>query len=113
MATEANPRTSDPRRESGYWLVGAYWKGFDPPDQTARFLEERIWENGYDERAVDLIKAMKVGDRIALKAATVQKRNLPFEADGRSVPKMVGKAVGTITPDSAQGHTAEAACDLA
>lgn len=107
MATEANPRTSDPRRESGYWLVGAYWKGFDPPDQTARFLEERIWENGYDERAVDLIKAMKVGDRIALKAATVQKRNLPFEADGRAVPKMVVKAVGTITHNPENGYQVE------
>jgi len=30
-----------------YWLVGAYWDDRDPADQTERFLEEGIWENGY------------------------------------------------------------------
>ena len=40
-----------------YWLVGAFW---DNTDQTSRFLEEGIWENGYTDRYLDLVRQMKV-----------------------------------------------------
>jgi 5-methylcytosine-specific restriction protein B len=32
--------------ENNYWMVGAYYGGSDPPDQTQRFLDEGIWRNG-------------------------------------------------------------------
>ena len=53
-----------PKTDADYWLVGAYWDGEDPPDQTERFLAERIWENGYEDRYLDLVRAMKVGDKM-------------------------------------------------
>ena len=31
----------------GYWFVGAAWGGTD--DQTSRFVQEGLWENGYDD----------------------------------------------------------------
>jgi 5-methylcytosine-specific restriction protein B len=96
-----------PYPEGAYWMVGAYWKGFDPPDQTARFLEEGTWENGYDEKFLGLVKSMKVGDRIAIKAATTQRRNLPFDAGGYAIPKMVIKAIGTITHNPQDGYRVE------
>jgi len=97
--------------ENDYWMVGAYWKGFDPPDQTARFLEEGIWENGYDDRHVERVKTMKAGDRIAIKATTTQRVNLPFDADGHAVSKMTIKAVGTIVHNPGNGYQIEVAWD--
>jgi 5-methylcytosine-specific restriction protein B len=111
MTTAAIPKAPGLPPESDYWMVGAYWKGFDPPDQTVRFLEERVWENGYDEQFIDLVKSMKAGDRIALKAATTQRKNLPFDAGGRTVPKMIVKAVGTITHNPENGYQIEVEWD--
>ena len=39
-----------------YWFVGAMW---DYNDETARFLDNGIWENGYDDRFIDLVKICK------------------------------------------------------
>ena len=88
-------KTDKPSNVS-YWMVGAYWAGSDPQDQTQRFLEEGVWENGYDDRFLDEVKGIKVGDKIAIKAAITQKNNLPFDARGKTVSKMVIKAVGTV-----------------
>jgi 5-methylcytosine-specific restriction protein B len=79
-----------------YWMVGAYWHGSDPADQTERFLRDGIWENGYEDKYLDLVGQMKAGDRIAIKAAVTQKEGLPFDAGGRTVSKMLIKATGTI-----------------
>lgn len=97
--------------ENDYWMVGAYWKGFDPADQTARFLEEGIWENGYDDRYVERVRTMKPGDRIAVKATTTQRVNLPFDAGGRTVSKMTIKAVGTIVHNPGNGYQIEVEWD--
>jgi 5-methylcytosine-specific restriction enzyme B len=90
-----------------YWLVGAYWDDRDPRDQTVRFLEEGIWENGYHDRYLDEVKAMKVNDKIAIKASTTQRKNLPFDAQDRTVSRMIIKAVGTIVANRGDGRTVE------
>jgi 5-methylcytosine-specific restriction protein B len=95
-----------------YWMVGAYWAGSDPQDQTQRFLEEGIWENGYDDKFLDEVKSIKVGDKIAIKAAITQKNNLPFDARGNTVSKMVIKAVGTVIANRNDGTTVEVEWDL-
>ena len=77
------------------WFVGASW-GEENEDQTSRFLQERIWENGYDDRYLDLVRAMRAGDRIAIKATYTRKRDLPFDNRGESVSVMAIKAIGTI-----------------
>lgn len=93
--------------ENNYWLVGAYWGGNDPPDQTARFLEDAIWQNGYEDRYLDIVKSMKVGDRIAIKSSYTQKNNLPFDARGKTVSRMTIKAQGTIVANRNDGRTVE------
>lgn len=100
------PKTTMNLGAQDYWLVGAYWDGNDP-DQTKRFLEEGVWENGYDDKFLEEVRAMQVGDRIAIKAATVQKNGLPFDAHGRSISKLVIKARGTIVKNRADGKTVE------
>jgi 5-methylcytosine-specific restriction protein B len=93
--------------ENNYWLVGAYWGGNDPPDQMARFLEEAIWQNGYEDRYLDIVKSMKVGDRIAIKSSSTQKNNLPFDGRGKTVSRLTIKALGTIVANRNDGRTVE------
>ncbi|MBE3719945.1 hypothetical protein HJ202_05540 [Vibrio parahaemolyticus] len=59
------------------WFVGAsYDNGSD--DQTERFLQEGIWENGYDDKYIDEVRSMKPGDRIAIKSAYTRKKKPTF-----------------------------------
>ncbi len=94
-----------------YWLVGAYWEERDPHDQTQRFLDEGIWENGYDDKYLDLVKSVKVGDRIAIKTSSTQKKDLPFDAQGRTVSYMGIKAIGTVVKNDRDGRRIEVEWD--
>ena len=47
---------------------------------------------------------MKVGDRIAIKAMSTQKHNLPFENHGKTVSVMTIKATGTIVKNHGNGR---------
>ncbi len=93
--------------DKDYWLVGAYWNDRDPPDQIARFLEEGIWQNGYEDRYLDIVRSIKVGDRIAIKAAATQRKNLPFDGRGKTVSRMTIKAIGTVVANRNDGRTVE------
>lgn len=96
-----------------YWMVGAYWEDQDPKDQTARFLEEGIWENGYDDKFIDEVKSMKVGDKIAIKASKTQKLELPFDSGGKTASVMLIKATGTIVKNLNDGKSVEVEWDSA
>ena len=102
-----------PKTDTDYWLVGAYWDSQDPPDQTERFLAEGIWENGYEDRYLDLVKAMKVGDKIAIKSTTTQKNDLPFDSLGHTVSLLLIKATGTIVSNPRDGRRVEVEWDPA
>ena len=58
-------------RARACWFVGASYGATD--DQTPRFLEQGIWENGYEDRYLDAVKSIQVGDRIAIKASLYAK----------------------------------------
>lgn len=85
-----------------YWFVGAAW---DEGDQTSRFIGEGIWQNGYDDKFSHLVRQMKQGDRIAIKATYTRKHDVPFENRGRTVSAMRIKAIGTITSNQGDGKT--------
>jgi 5-methylcytosine-specific restriction protein B len=97
--------------DRSYWLVGAYWDDRDPPNQTLRFLDEGIWENGYTHKFGDDVRSMKVGDKIAIKAAVTQRKNLPFDAQGRTISRMDIKARGTIVANRGDGRVVEVEWD--
>lgn len=78
-----------------YYLVGAYWDGSNPADQTNRFVENGIWENGYDDKFNDEVNAVPVGSKIAIKAAFTREKT-------KSV--MAIKAIGTVTENLKDGH---------
>ncbi|MBK9496402.1 MAG: AAA family ATPase [Xanthomonadales bacterium] len=83
------------------WFVGASYGGTD--DQMPRFLAEGIWENGYDDKLLDVVRSMRSGERIAIKSSYTRKHGLPFDSRGRAVSVMGIKAVGTITENLNDG----------
>ncbi|WP_292950266.1 MULTISPECIES: hypothetical protein [unclassified Neptuniibacter] len=85
-----------------YWFVGALWGGTD--DQTERFLTEGVWENGYDDKHLELVKTIKPGDRIAIKASFTQKNDLPFQSNGSTASVMAIKARGCVTSNEGDGR---------
>jgi 5-methylcytosine-specific restriction protein B len=98
-----------PPPDVDYWMVGSYWEG---DDQTNRFLAEGIWENGYQDKYLDEVKAMNVGDRIAIKSTFTQKNNLPFDNRGSTITAMAIKATGTIAKNLGDGRKIEVNWDV-
>jgi 5-methylcytosine-specific restriction protein B len=83
------------------WFVGAAYGKTD--DQTQRFLSEGIWENGYNDKHLDLVRSMQVGERIAIKSSYTQLHDLPFDNRGNRVSVMAIKAIGVITENRNDG----------
>ena len=94
-----------------YWLVGAYRDDRDPADQTERFLEEGLWENSYKNRYINDVMSMQVNDRIAIKTASTQRTDLPFDARNKTISRMTIKAIGTIVANREDGRTVEVEWD--
>jgi 5-methylcytosine-specific restriction protein B len=92
-----------------YWFAGAVWNRVE--DQTPRFLAEGIWENGYDDQFFELVRKIKPGDRIAIKASFVQKHRLPFNVGGKPVSAMRIKATGTVLENFNDGKKVRVAWD--
>jgi len=84
------------------WFVGAAWGGTD--DQTTRFVQQGIWENGYQDRYLDTVKSIQVGDRIAIKSAYTRKHDLPFDNRGNTVSAMAIKATGSVRGNPGDGR---------
>ena len=98
------------------WFVGASYKtgGDQIEDQTERFVREGIWEMQRPDggeytptgnRYVVRVKAMRPGDRIAIKSTYTRKQGVGFNNRGKDVSAMAIKAVGEITENPRDGHT--------
>ena len=97
MGTRINDKEHRPN-----WFVGASY-GERADDQTPRFLREGIWENGYDDKYLNLVRSMRQGDWIAIKSTYIRKHDLPFDNRGNAVSVMAVKAIGTITENLNDG----------
>lgn len=97
------------------WFVGASYKtgGDQIEDQTERFVHEGIWEmqrpdgdkyTPAGERYVTRVKAMRPGDRIAIKSTYTRKHGFRFDNKGKTVSVMAIKAIGEITKNHGDGH---------
>jgi len=88
------PTVSTSQASSPSWFVGAM---VDGRDQTDRFIDEGICEHGFDDdRIAAQVRSMRMGERIAIKAAYIRKHSLPFDNPGHTVWVMAIKAFGTI-----------------
>ena len=85
------------------WFVGASFGHTD--DQSARFLEEGIWEiSSPSQKEQALVRSMLPGERIAINAAYVRKHGLPFDNRQQTVSVMGIKAAGVITENPQDGE---------
>ena len=110
---------NDDDEKESFWFVGAVWHKTE--DQMPRFIEEGIWQNGESlpseppgrgtDHDRDLVRQMKAGDRIAIKASFVRKHKLPFDVRGKPVSGMRIKATGTIIENLNDGKTVKVAWD--
>lgn len=94
--------TTNLRDRRPCWFVGASW-GKSSEDQTPRFIEQGVWENGYDQKYTNVVKAMKPGDKIAIKSTYTRKNNLPFNGHGHVASVMGIKAIGIVTENQKDG----------
>lgn len=94
-----------------YWFVTSEWEDRTPADQLERFLTEGVWQNYFDDGFTDLVKAMKVGDRIYVRTQTFPRAGLPFDARGRKVSCMRVRAAGTVLKNAGDGKTVEVEWD--
>ena len=86
------------------WFVGAAFGGID--DQTARFVEEGIWEiRNPTDKEIALVKSMQPGELIAIKSTYVRKNNLPFDNRGNAVSVMAIKAIGKVKENLRNGFS--------
>ncbi len=110
IATAPDVEEAEEASDITYWFVGAMWNDkWD--DQTARFLEEGIWEHNYADKYLDEVRRMRPGDRIAIKSAFVRKHNVPFDVGGQKVSVMRIKATGTILDNPGDGKRVLVAWD--
>jgi 5-methylcytosine-specific restriction protein B len=98
----------DSEEGKSYWFAGSIWDKTD--DQLPRFREEGVWENGYKDQFLDLVRRIRPGDQIAIKASFVKKR-VPFEVGGEPVSAMRIKATGTVLDNAGDGRTVKVAWD--
>ena len=84
------------------WFLGAAFAGGDD-DQSARFIRDGVWEQGYSGRYIEEVKSIQPGDRIALKATYTRKHGLPFDNRGHFVSVMAIKATGIVTDNLGDG----------
>ena len=78
-----------------YWLVGAAHGPGHNIDMTEEYIQKGIWENGYEDRYLDLVRSVQVGDLIAIKTAFVV---------GKTTSVMDIKAVGVVTGNPGDGR---------
>ncbi|RIJ42661.1 McrB family protein [Pontibacter oryzae] len=80
--------------DTAHYLVGAYWDEHSPEDQTERFVEQGIWENGYDDKFLREVSAVLEGSRIAIKSVFTREKTKPV---------MAIKARGRVTANPNNG----------
>lgn len=88
-------------RNMNYWLVGASWESSG--DQTQRFIEEGIWQNGYDMKYTNIVNKMQPGDKIAIKTSYTKSKDIPFDNNGETVSVMKIKVTGTVIENRQDG----------
>lgn len=95
-----------PNNEIEYaWYVGA--TGTDDngvyTDFSDTYIAEGRWENRYDNKYIEQVNSIKVGDRIVIKSSYTKKRGLPFDNHGKTIGVMGIKAIGTVTENCGDG----------
>jgi 5-methylcytosine-specific restriction protein B len=78
-----------------YYALGTAWSGDENgPDQSERIIQNGIWENGYEDKFLDVVNKVNIGDRVAIKSSFATR-------DGKSILRV--KAIGTVHENLGDG----------
>lgn len=80
-----------------YYCVGFFWYGGDPENQLPRFVEEGIWENGFDDKYIEKVKSIPVGSLLAAKTSYTRKK------DGKTISVLEVHGIGQVTDNPKDG----------
>ncbi|WP_410967337.1 hypothetical protein, partial [Salmonella sp. SAL4436] len=75
------------------------WKGQNPSSQLDRFLDNNIWENGYDDKFLETVNNVPVGSKLAAKTSYTRKEN------GKVISVLQVHAIGTVIKNHNDGQT--------
>lgn len=89
------------------WYVGTLIndENGERKDFSEEFINNGIWVNGWDDRFIDIVNSINVGDHIAIKSTFTQKNDLPFNNNGKTVSAMYIKAIGIVTGNAHDGKS--------
>lgn len=80
-----------------HYCVGFFWYGTDIENQLPRFIENGIWENGFDDKYLDKVKSIPVGSMLAAKTSYTRKQN------GRTISVLEVHGIGAVTGNPQDG----------
>lgn len=79
-----------------YYCVGFKWHD-NTEDQLPLFKKEGIWENGYDNKSINVVNRVPVNSRLAAKTAYTRKDN------GKTISVLHVHALGTVIENPKNG----------
>ncbi len=80
-----------------YYCVGFFWYGSETENQLPRFIENGIWENGFDDKYLDKVKNVPIGSQIAAKTSYTRKK------DGKTISVLEIHGIGTVIDNPRDG----------
>ncbi|WP_437397209.1 AAA family ATPase [Flagellimonas lutimaris] len=81
-----------------YYCVGITFKDGDNENQLSRFKKENIWENGYGDKNIQIVKRVKPGSMIAAKTTYTEGKN------GSTVSVLKIHAIGKVVANPGDGN---------
>lgn len=69
----------DDAKDRGYWLVGSFW---GTTNMFQEFIDNGYWENGWNNKFLDKVNSIKVGDYIGIKTLNRHKNETTVKALG-------------------------------
>lgn len=94
---EASGKHRSNNMDREYYCVGTVWDGKD--NQLPRFMQANTWENGYDDKFVEKVKAVPVGSLLAAKTTYIRKEN------GRPISVLHVHGIGEVIGNPGDGKT--------
>ncbi len=86
------------KNKISYYVLGAAWydsENENNPDQSERFIINGVWENGYTDKFIEVVKGVSAGDKVAIKSSYATK-------DRKSMLRI--KATGVVDENPGDGR---------
>lgn len=80
-----------------HYCVGFFWYGSDSENQLPRFMDEGVWENGFDDKYLEKVKSIPVGSLLAAKTSYTRKQN------GKTISVLEVHGIGKVTDNPKDG----------